>query len=55
MSDSTGDPVEDVELAVWSELNKRGWFGKHVDDSEFESLETDLKEAITAALETWVY
>lgn len=52
--ESTGNPVEDVELAVWRELNKRRWFGKHVEVEEIESLEADLKESIRRALETWV-
>jgi hypothetical protein len=54
MTESTGNPTQDVARAVWSELNKRRWFGKHVEDEEIEALETDMHEAIRKALETWV-
>lgn len=52
--DSTGNPYDDVETAIWGVLSRRRWFGKHVEDEEMESLEKDLKEAIHDALETWV-
>lgn len=44
------NPVRDVELAVWGELGKRRWFGKHVEDEEIEALESDLHAAIAEAL-----
>lgn len=44
------DAVREVELAVWAELGKRRWFGKHVETEEMEELEGDLHEAIANAL-----
>lgn len=47
----TSDQQGAIEMAVWSTLVKRRWFGKHVEEDEMELLETDLRAAIRAALD----
>lgn len=44
---NTAELVRSIELAVWAELGKRPWFGKHVEEEAMELLEKDLKAAIT--------
>lgn len=45
------DQVSRIAVAVWGQLWQRGWFAKHVDDNEIESLDADLTAAIARALD----
>ena len=40
-----------VEVAVWHELTKRRWFGKHIEEEEMDALSDDLRGAITKAVQ----
>ena len=46
-----GITVRGLEEAVWSELSKRRWFGKHVEEEEIARLETDIRAALTRVVE----
>lgn len=48
----TTELLSDLEVAVWRELGKRGWFGKHVEEEEMSLLEIDLRRALKEALDT---
>lgn len=39
-----------ITQAVWAELNKRGWFGKHVDEDEIDSAYEVMADAVEAVL-----
>lgn len=43
--------AEQIEAAVWVELGRRRWFGKHVEDEDLDALETDLRVAIDRVID----
>lgn len=43
--------AEQIEAAVWVELGRRTWFGKHVEYEEMDALETDLRVAIDGVID----